>query len=49
MQLKTNIFLEQLLTNHSSTLAEINLKNAVLTDRGRNKLAQLLTQSAKEN
>ena len=33
----------------SSTLAEINLKNAVLTDRGRNKLAQLLTQSAKEN
>ncbi len=31
----------------SSTLAEINLKDAVLTDRGRNKLAQLLTQSAK--
>ena len=33
----------------SSTLAEINLKNAVLTDRGRNKLAQLLAQSTKEN
>ena len=33
----------------SSTLAEINLKDAALTDRGRNKLAQLLAQSTKEN
>lgn len=32
----------------SSTLAEMNLKNAVLTERGRNKLAELLDHATKE-
>lgn len=33
----------------SSALAEINLKNAVLTDHGRDKLAILIDQVAREN
>lgn len=33
----------------SSTLAEINLKNAVLTDHGRDKLVTLIDQAAREN